>query len=305
MKSLVLFKNVNEYYFDHYKNNDIEIRGVFTKTNTIGAIIIKLLKKIKSPLIVLFYDSWYQNLEFYDKIIVFDSALHMDHSLLRNIDQKVKTEMRYLYSWNIIKDKRSIEFEKSEAANHKFVFYHYDRLCCKQYNLKFNTIMYDPTLKIPNGPIEYDTLFLGFVKDRKEDLMLIYSMFKEEGLNPNFIVVGYNKEDIPFKKSQKYINYYEYLQMFSQSNSILDVTQNNQRGLSMRVMEAIFFNKKLISTNLDLKNCDFYDNNKILVYEKGKTTGADIKNFLSSGFEPYSDKIRRYYSFESWVERFK
>ena len=305
MKTLVLFKSVNEYYFDHYKNNEIEIMGVFKKTNAIFTTIIKFVKKLRLPIIVMFYDSWYHKLETYDKIIVFDLALHTDNSLLYNIDRKAKTKMRYLYSWNIIKNEHLFELERMEAIKYKFEFYHYDSLCCKKYGLKFNTIMYDPTLKISDSPIEYDTIFLGFIKDRKKDLLLIYSLFLEEGLIPNFIVVGYNKQDVPFTKSSKYISYYEYLQMLSKSKSILDVAQNNQSGLSMRVMEAIFFNKKLISTNLELKNCNFYNASRILIFEKGKTKADEIKKFLSIDFEPYSDEVRRYYSLESWEKRFK
>ena len=99
------------------------------------------------------------------------------------------------------------------------------------------------------------------------------------------------------------VSYYEYLEMLSKSRSILDIAQSGQDGLSLRVMEAIFFNKKLITTNKAVKDTMFYDENNILIFNDA-TTAEDIKQFFNKPFKEYSQEVRDYYSIEQWVERF-
>ena len=36
---------------------------------------------------------------------------------------------------------------------------------------------------------QYDTLFLGYLKDRKEDILSLYDMFTSAGLTPRFVIV--------------------------------------------------------------------------------------------------------------------
>ena len=70
-------------------------------------------------------------------------------------------------------------------------------------------------------------------------------------------------------------------------------------------MEAIFFNKKLITTNKDVKNSMFYDPNNILIVDLDNVHSNELLDFYMKEFHPYSSKIRNYYSFESWVDRFE
>ena len=73
----------------------------------------------------------------------------------------------------------------------------------------------------------------------------------------------------------------------------------------MRVMEAIFFDKKLLSTNIALKKADFYNPNNIMIINLEKTSSEELKKFFERPMETYSEKIKDYYSFEKWIERFR
>ena len=77
----------------------------------------------------------------------------------------------------------------------------------------------------------------------------LYDMFTSAGLTPRFVIVskGERKEKFPFEYRDDYVGYYDYLKMVGTSRAILDIAQQKQDGYSMRVMEAIFFNKKLVN----------------------------------------------------------
>lgn len=93
--------------------------------------------------------------------------------------------------------------------------------------------------------------------------------------------------------------------MVSQSKAILDITQQGQNGFSMRVMESIFLNKKLVSTNMALLSANFYDPNNILVIDLQNPDEEALTVFLRSEFHPYSQETRHYYSVGSWINRFQ
>ena len=59
------------------------------------------------------------------------------------------------------------------------------------------------------------------------------------------------------------INGEEMNQLFLNSRCILDSPQAGQLGLTIRVLEALGAKKKLITTNKDIKNYDFYKEENI------------------------------------------
>ena len=145
----------------------------------------------------------------------------------------------YFYSWNIAKDESKFEITYNAVKDSGFRFYSYDRGECEKYGLKFNTIMYDRTLTLQTDNEKYYTLFLGYLTDRKEDILSLYDMFTSAGLTPRFVIVskGERKEKFPFEYRDDYVGYYDYLKMVGTSRAILDIAQQKQDGYSMRVME--------------------------------------------------------------------
>ena len=79
---------------------------------------------------------------------------------------------------------------------------------------------------------------------------------------------------------------------------ILDIPKTNQTGLTLRVLEALYFNKKIISTNSELKNYDFYHPNNILVLDD--SLKVDI-SFFDSPYVPVDNNTLGKYTAESWI----
>lgn len=304
-RKLVLITNRDLYYFGCASAENIDVREIFCENRgALTQFLIKLTRKLFPSFLYIFYGDWYKRLNEYEKVIMMDDIRHrakgLPYDLLPYI-KKYNIE-GYVYSWNVVK---TSEAEKWLLDLKKYYpVYHYDEGMCKKYGFKFNTIMYSRNVSQPKSVHKYDAFFLGFAKDRENELIQIHKKLISAGMKPRFYVFGSNTNNPyeGFEYLDGYVNYKEYLNMMSECSIIVDIAQSNQDGFSMRVMESIFFDKKLISTNKALKNAGFFSSNNILVMDKN-VTDDEIKRFLYTE-TVYSEEWKDYYSFEKWVERF-
>ena len=71
----------------------------------------------------------------------------------------------------------------------------------------------------------------------------------------------------------------------------------------MRVMESIFYDKKLITTNPHVADAAFFEYGNVLILDDC-TSPSEIEEFMSRPTVAYGDEVRQYYSVEAWVDRF-
>lgn len=103
--------------------------------------------------------------------------------------------------------------------------------------------------------------------------------------------IDYISEHIPLTEVNKYIN---------SSQVLLDINRENQDGLTFRVFESIGLHKKLITTNADIINYDFYNPNNILVIDKNNPD-IDV-SFFDKEYEQLSETIYNKYTLDGWLE---
>lgn len=85
----------------------------------------------------------------------------------------------------------------------------------------------------------------------------------------------------------------------SRSKSILDIQHPKQAGLTMRTIETLGMEKKIITTNEDIKNYDFYNSENIMIIDRSNPTiSAD---FIVTPFNKIPNNIWEKYSLEQWV----
>lgn len=86
---------------------------------------------------------------------------------------------------------------------------------------------------------------------------------------------------------------------------LLDLSQRGQTALTLRAMEAIFFQRKLITNNAEVCKFDFYNPNNILVIDPDNIDKLKIVEFIEGSFQPYSDEYLSEFDYENWVKMFK
>lgn len=87
--------------------------------------------------------------------------------------------------------------------------------------------------------------------------------------------------------------------VFEQSRCILDAPQAGQRGLTIRTIECLGAKRKLITTNADIKNYDFYRESNILIFQGKIDTDSA---FFTREYEELPEEVYRKYSLRRWLE---
>lgn len=266
------FCDVTEYYKVNFDNIIYKIIRKLNITFLCGFILGKWINSIKKYNVVILLDFGYSK-------IVTDS-----------IKKKNKNAKVILYCWNIINREFYSKISKDKNVDEIWTF---DKEDAIKYNLKYNPQFYSKDVILPESNVKYDIIFLGRAKNRKNEILELKEKFESMQLKCDFFIIENEKECIEYDK---------YLKLISQSKAVLDYNQKSQIGLTLRPMEALFFEKKLITNNKDIVNYDFYNPKNIFIL--GIDDMKNIKEFINSDYEKVDQKIIDYYDFENWIQRF-
>lgn len=229
---------------------------------------------------------------------------------------------------------------KEAYPNAKFILYLWDSVENvpdgeKKIKLYDRVLTFDPvdaeTYNIPLRPLffrkeyeanpeqktsyRYDIAFIGTAHTVRPRIMKQLELqCKQRGRDcfsylflPHPIVYLYNKflnpaykdvriRDINFKS----LSPLEIKKIYDDSRSILDVEHSAQRGLTMRTIEMIGSQKKLVTTNKSIEKYDFYNENNICIIDKDNPVVQE--DFLQSPYEPVNSKVLQRYSLRSFVQ---
>jgi len=220
----------------------------------------------------------------------------------------------YFFLWD---PARCPLYAPSRAAIEQLKFRHkvysFQKEDCGELDLRFNSTMYAPPPPglLPEAPeIECDVLFLGVPKDRLPMLRALHKKMRSMELRACFRIglSGTEPTDIVPERAEgwqitrDWMRYPDYLRRVQQSRAILDIYQTIQTGFSLRVMEHLFFGKKLVTNNAIIQWAEFYHPNNIFLLRRDDIDA--LKDWLDLPFIPIADEIKDYYRFENWVERF-
>lgn len=87
--------------------------------------------------------------------------------------------------------------------------------------------------------------------------------------------------------------------VYGKSKAVIDSPQSGQRGLTMRTLEVLGSNRKLITTNGDIVNYDFYDPANIFVSIGGSVPPS---SFFEEGYRSLPGNVVDSYSIRGFCE---
>lgn len=109
-----------------------------------------------------------------------------------------------------------------------------------------------------------------------------------------------NFRSIPWRDVQwQSLDKQKTLALFARSKILLDIHHPRQTGLTMRTIECLGAKKKIITTNNDVINYEFYRPENILVVDR--FTPKVDKKFLEEPYQDLPNKIYSRYSLRSWL----
>lgn len=265
-----------------------------------------------------------RNHKYYEKIIEENRGKDYDYILVIKCDMTPKSILvkfrkefpnakLCLYLWDSIDNIPGVLGKfKYFDTRHSF-----DMEDCKKHReLKFRPLFYaDEFCKELNTYVQkYDVSFTGTIhSDRFAVIKQVRKIAVEKGLKSfwfcylqsKFIYYFYKITKKEFANTQitdfnlEKIGSKAIAEIVDQSKIVLDIQHPKQTGLTMRTIEMIGMNKKLITTNTSIVNYDFYNPNNIRVVDR-KNVIID-ESFFNTQYEPLNKELYNKYSLRSWV----
>jgi hypothetical protein len=230
--------------------------------------------------------------------------------------RKQQPQARFiLYMWDSIKNKKPAQlafklfdwcysFDKNDAStlpnvNFRPLFF-IDEFDSKKWNNKTSLL--------------YDLCFIGTVhSDRYNLVKSVNKQADSLGLKTYFYLYFHNKilffykklRDIKFYNARfsefefNPISAVDLAQKIKESGAVLDVQHPHQTGLTMRTLEMLGASKKLVTTNTNIVDYDFFNPQNIAVINRD-TPKIDA-SFFNTDFAEVDDNIRERYSIRGWL----
>lgn len=178
----------------------------------------------------------------------------------------------------------------------------FEKKDCKKYHLRFKTNFIYKTTEEKTDNYIYKVFNISSYDNRFPIIRKIAKALYDLKVNSKIIIFTSKENKEPYIEfSKKPLSIDEINDFLDKSEIMLDVSRNVQQGLSFRVFESLGLKKKLITTNTDIVNYDFYNPENILVIE-------DISNiiisetFLNKPYQEVPKDILHKYLIENWVE---
>lgn len=153
---------------------------------------------------------------------------------------------------------------------------------------------------------DIDLYFLGENRDREryEYINRLYNFCMENGLRKDIKLFSrkklrnINSDIVTYKK----ISYEENLNNIKKTRVTFEKNIENQYGLSLRSLECLGYETKLITTNKDIKTYDFYNPENIYVVENIDDIDKIPISFFKEKYKKVDKEVLKKYSFEGFIE---
>ncbi len=223
--------------------------------------------------------------------------LSQDEGLVKYI-KKLNPENKCVVLYLDLISKRKIDIEKIKKIADAVVSY--DKGEAEQFGIHFQEMdYYTPLIEVTEPEnFQYDVCFLGFAKDRLNEIHKAYNFFAKQGLKCKFIVCGTKPEDRIPGEGLIYsppVSYMENLKILNSSKCVLELIQGDSVAPTLRLREAKTYKRKLITNNQNEEYLKSLDKSNLCVFKDIEKIDIDfVKSEINySAFdENYSSPIK-------------
>lgn len=228
------------------------------------------------------------------------------------IHSKTSKSCRYImYQWDGVKNNRTaadiapffdrvLTFDQQDSVKYKWIY---------------RPLFYIPQFVNKGIKKDIDVLFIcALHSNRAKVLNLLKNEANKKGLNLKTVVhfnrflyykykyinktndaLNTNSKDLTFKR----LTIEESYKLYSRSKVVVDYTNTNQTGFTIRTIESLGNGCKLITNNYRIKDADFYDERNIYVYDEDSFSVPE--DFISMPYVMISDTLYEKYSLINWI----
>lgn len=291
---VLILCNTNVFPSYLFQNRGVDFYSFFSDELN---LFFKSVRRISFAMpfvpVKFWYDKWYKQISRYKLVIIF--AINGIDSVIRDIENRISDDAKVIiFFWDPV-------FRVHQCLKYNFQKWSFDQLDCIKYTMQYNSTFYFKDIlkyTYQSDLIEDPTdgiYFTGLIKGRDSYIQNLTNQLKKDNISFNFILVdGRVHKRVSFK--QNLIN-------IQRASALLDIVQNGQSGLTVRVMESLFWNKKLVTNNAQIKNETFYHPSRVFIL--GEDDMASLSSFMKAPISSsLNDGDLLYYDFDSWLKRF-
>ena len=216
-----------------------------------------------------------------------------------------------LYQWDSVANNPNA-LEIAKYFNHISTF---DKADADKYSWKYRPLFFINKYANSIRPRKCDILFMGSLHSDRIEILnylkqycahnnlsfeshiytkkLVY--FKRKYINKKKGYIEANDLDMKFKS----LSLQDCYKKYTNSKVVIDYTHTGQTGYTMRTIECLGCQCKLITNNKQVLMADFYEPNNICVYED--TIFEITDEFLKTDFKQLPETVSNRYSLESWL----
>lgn len=319
-------KRVLFFYLSTF-NYEVEIQKAMVREGAIvdsynerptNNVLARILIRLNRNLVYKYIDRYYNKVmaETADRkydFIFFIKGESISNSIIDRLRKAHPEAKIVMYYWDSIANNHNAKgmlksFDKVLS---------FDKNDCKNFDLNFLPLFYIPQYEnIANKDVsqKYDLMFAGTVhSDRYEFINGISKQVEEAGGKsftwfyfPSKVNYYKLKWDNPrFRKAN--IKDFHFIPMpretllgyYAESRIQIDIQHPQQTGLTMRTIETLGAKKKLITTNADVVNYDFYRSENILIVDR--INPVIPKEFINIPWQEIPEETYKKYSVSSWL----
>lgn len=236
-----------------------------------------------------------------DSILFFDFALYID---LLFVKKRVNTNSLKLWLWNPLPNDLRNASTLEELKKIGISIYTFDILNARNFQINLLNQVYKKVEKDNFSEIEYDFFFIGIDKGRIDKLFFLANEFKVRGYTFKFMVYPNTVKAFPcIEYLDKLMSCEEVVESSKKARVIVELVQENQSGMTLRVLEGLFLGKKILTDNLFIKKSELY--NPMNIFILGESSWEGLEEFIESEFVEYEHGVLSKYMFDVWIDNFK
>lgn len=245
----------------------------------------------------------------YSTILVIQGEGVTSKTLL-TIRKAYPTARLVFYTWDSLENK-PFSRKNLPMYDHCSTF---DPVDAKKYGMYFRPLFYTDGFDRPaDTAYAYDLSFIGTV--HSDRYRIVHALLKQLPTDTRTFVYlylqaawmydlrkiftntvdGAKRDEFRFEPLSKDV----VQATFFRSRAVLDIEHVNQRGATMRTMEALGSKRKMVTTNVTLRDYDFYNPLNIQIIDR-MAPRLDHE-FLRSPYQALPEEIRQKYSMRQWI----
>lgn len=299
--------------------NEIERRGAvvdWLPDRPFDTPLMTALTRYKPQWVLPSADRLYERLllekgaKHYDTILVVNGQT-LSHQMLSSLRTSFPAARLVLYMWDSIDNRRGV-VDNLPFFDTTFSF---DPLSARNYGMRLRPLFFSKGFeRSPGDDFDYHLSFVGtahtdrygVVSRLRQSLLPELRSYWYLYLQAPWVYHAYRVSNQAMRQARRDEFQFEPLNkmalqsVFSRSLAIVDIEHPRQRGLTMRTFETTGSHKKLITTNAQVREYDFFNDNNICIVDRAEPRVPSA--FLESPFTPLLPALYRRYSIEGWVD---